>query len=93
MTEGQSVWESAATRLGNLVTVRRGDTVVWGDAVSGEIEAARRALEAGDLGGAVRRVEALAEPVRAPMQDWLSRAKGLLAARTALETLRAGGQG
>lgn len=92
-TEGQSVWESAASRLGNLVTVRRGESVVWGDSVSGELEAARRALEAGDLPAAIRRIEGLPEPVRAPMKDWLEQARGLVAARGALGELRSGGQG
>ncbi|PHK96115.1 hypothetical protein CR162_04545 [Pseudoroseomonas rhizosphaerae] len=92
-TEGQSVWESAATRLGNLVTVRRGENVVWGDSVSGELETARRALEAGDLPAAIRRIEGLPEPVRAPMGQWLEQARGLVAARGALSELRSGGQG
>jgi hypothetical protein len=93
VTEGQGLLEAAATRLGNLVTVRRGETVVWGDAVSGEIEIARRALEAGDLPAAVQRVEGLPEPVRAAMASWLEQAKGLIAARGALDALRSGGQG
>ncbi|WP_160939194.1 COG4223 family protein, partial [Teichococcus coralli] len=92
-TEGQSVWESAANRLGNLVTVRRGDNVVWGDPAGGQLEEARRLLDAGDLRGAVQRVEGLPDSARAPMQGWLDRAKGLLAARDALQQLRAGGQG
>ena len=91
--EGQSVWESAANRLGNLVTVRRGDNVVWGDAVGGELEAARRALDAGDLQAAVKRIEGLPESAREPMQTWLDQAQGLLAARGALQQLRTGGQG
>ncbi|MDJ0389960.1 hypothetical protein QMO56_17775 [Roseomonas sp. E05] len=91
--EGQSVWESAANRLGNLVTVRRGDNVVWGDPAGSQLEAARRALDAGDLRGAVKQVEGLPDSAKAPMQDWLDRAHGLLAARDALQQLRAGGQG
>ncbi|EFH12884.1 hypothetical protein HMPREF0731_0895, partial [Pseudoroseomonas cervicalis ATCC 49957] len=92
-TEGQGIWESAATRLSSLVTVRRGEQVVWGDAISGEVEAARRALEAGDLPAAVQRIEALPEGPRGAMSGWLDQARGLLAARAALEELRAGGQG
>ncbi|WP_431271141.1 hypothetical protein [Dankookia sp. P2] len=41
------VMDSALSRLGGLVTVRRGEQVVWGDAAEAEIERARRALEAG----------------------------------------------
>ncbi|ONG44712.1 hypothetical protein BKE38_27500, partial [Pseudoroseomonas deserti] len=92
-TEGQGLLEAAATRLGNLVTVRRGETVVWGDGISGELETARRALDAGDLVAAVQRVEGLPEPVRAAMAPWLDQAKGLIAARGALDALRSGGQG
>jgi hypothetical protein len=92
-TDGQTVWESAAQRLGNLVTVRRGEDVVWGDAIGGEIETARRSLEAGDLAAAVQKVESLPGPVRSAMESWLDQARGLLAARSALETLRTGGQG
>ncbi len=43
------VLDSAVARLSGLVTVRRGEEVVWGDAAAAELERARRALEAGDL--------------------------------------------
>ncbi|MFC7552667.1 hypothetical protein ACFQU7_10965 [Pseudoroseomonas wenyumeiae] len=93
-TEGQGVLEAAATRLSNLVTVRRGDQTVWGDAVSGELEGARQALDAGDIAGAVQKVEALPEKTRAPMAGWLRQAQGLLAARAALnEMVSPKGQG
>jgi hypothetical protein len=91
---GQTVWESAATRLSNLVTVRRGETVVWGDAIGSELELAQRSLEAGDLPAAVKRVEGLPAPVQAAMAGWLDQARALIAARAALEELTsAGGQG
>ncbi|MDB5370532.1 MAG: hypothetical protein JWP20_2090 [Roseomonas sp.] len=86
-TTGQGVLEAAATRLSNLVTIRRGDAVVWGDAISGELEGARQALDAGDLAGAVQKVEALPEAARAPMGGWLEQARGLIAARAALAEL------
>jgi hypothetical protein len=93
-TEGQGVLEAAATRLSNLVTVRRGDQTVWGDAVGGELEGARQALDAGDIAGAVQKVEALPEKTRAPMAEWLKQARGLLAARAALnEMVSPKGQG
>jgi hypothetical protein len=93
-TEGQGVLEAAATRLSNLVTVRRGDQTVWGDAVGGELEGARQALDAGDIAAAVQKVEALPEKTRAPMAGWLSQARGLLAARAALgELVSPKGQG
>jgi hypothetical protein len=88
-TSGQGVLEAAATRLSNLVTIRRGDNVVWGDNVSGELEGARQALEAGDLAAAAQKVAALPEPARTPMADWLAQARGLLDARAALADLLA----
>jgi len=88
-TEGQGVLEAAATRLSNLVTIRRGESVVWGDAISGELEGARQALNAGDVAAAVQKVEALPEAVRTPMAGWLAQAKGLLEARNALGELMA----
>jgi hypothetical protein len=92
-TEGQGVLEAAATRLSNLVTIRRGDSVVWGDAISGELEGARQALNAGDVAAAVKKVEGLPESVRAPMAGWLAQAKGLLEARGALGELMAAPRG
>ncbi len=92
-TAGQGVLEAAATRLSNLVTIRRGDTVVWGDAISGELEGARQALNAGDVDAAVRKVEGLPPAVQGPMADWLAQAKGLLAARAALGELMAAPRG
>jgi hypothetical protein len=86
-TTGQGVLEAAATRLSNLVTVRRGDQTVWGDNASGALEGARQALDAGDLAGAVQKVEALPPTARAPMEEWLKQARGLLAARAALAEL------
>ncbi|EHL99289.1 hypothetical protein HMPREF9946_03287 [Acetobacteraceae bacterium AT-5844] len=92
-TEGQGVLEAAATRLSNLVTIRRGETVVWGDAVSGELEGARQALNAGDIAAAVQKVEGLPESVRAPMAGWIAQAKGLMEARGALGELMAAPRG
>ena len=92
-TEGQGVLEAAATRLSNLVTIRRGETVVWGDAVSGELEGARQALNAGDIAAAVQKVEGLPEAVRAPMAGWIAQAKGLMEARGALGELMAAPRG
>lgn len=88
--EGQGMLDSAVTRLSGLVTVRRGDQVVWGDAAAAEIESARRALEAGDLDGAVARIDHLPPAARAAMADWVAQARALGAARAALATLTAG---
>lgn len=85
----QGVVDSALARLGGLVTVRRGDQVVWGDAAEADIARARRALEAGDLDLALSHVDRLPPPARAAMDGWSDQARALLAARTALRQLGA----
>ncbi|SHJ95284.1 inner membrane protein [Roseomonas rosea] len=89
--QGQSVTDSALARLQGLVTVRRGDQVVVGDAVSGELERARRSLDAGDLPGAVERLERLPEPSRNAMAGWIGQARDLVEARAALRDLGTSG--
>lgn len=84
------VVDSALARLGGLVTVRRGEQVVWGDAAEAEIERARRALDAGDLDAAVARLEHLPPAARRAMQGWTDQAQALIAARAALRQLAAG---
>lgn len=87
---GQGVLQGAASRLSGLVTVRRGEEVVWGDAAAGEIERARRALAAGDIEGALARLERLPPAARAAMAEWAAEARALLDARAALAALTAG---
>ncbi|WP_149538625.1 hypothetical protein [Siccirubricoccus phaeus] len=84
------VVDSALARLGGLVTIRRGEQVVWGDAAEAEIERARRALEAGDVEMSLTHIEKLPPPARAAMQGWAEQARALLAARAALRQLAAG---
>ncbi|MBL6453930.1 hypothetical protein JMJ55_01270 [Belnapia sp. T6] len=84
------VVDSALARLGGLVTVRRGDQVVWGDAAEGQIERARRALEAGDIEMSLTEIDKLPPPARAAMQNWAEQARALVAARSALRQLAAG---
>ncbi|RAI57437.1 hypothetical protein DOO78_18810 [Roseicella frigidaeris] len=84
------VMDSALTRLGGLVTIRRGDQVVWGDAAEAEIERARRALEAGDVEMSLQHIDRLPPPARQAMQGWADQARALLAARAALRQLAAG---
>jgi len=87
---GGSVRDAAVARLSGLVTVRRGEEVVWGDAAGAEIERARRALEAGDLEAALRHLGRLSPPAQEAMRNWLSQAQALLAARAAIRQLAAG---
>ena len=84
------VVDSALSRLGGLVTVRRGDQVVWGDAAEAEIERARRALEAGDIEMSLQHLDKLPPQARQAMQGWADQARALIAARTALRQLAAG---
>ena len=88
--EGQSILESASARLAGLVTIRRGETVIWGDEAAATLEAARRALEAGDLPGALARLAPLPPAARAALGAWEADAQALLAARAAIITLAGG---
>ena len=58
--------------------------MIWGDEAAAALEAARRALEAGDLAGAVARLSTLPAPARAALASWEAEAQALLAARAAL---------
>ncbi len=78
---GARVLEGAAARLQGLVTVRRGEEVVFGDTAAAEIERARRALEAGELPAALASLSRLSPPARAAMADWIGQAEALGAAR------------
>jgi hypothetical protein len=88
--EGQSILESASARLAGLITIRRGETVIWGDEAAAALEAARRALEAGDLAGALGRLSPLPPAARAALGAWEAEAQALLAARAAIITLAGG---
>jgi len=88
--EGASTLDAALSRLSGLVTVRRGEEMVWGDAALAEIERARRAVEAGDLEAALARLARLSPPAREAMRGWIGDAEALVAARAALRALAAG---
>lgn len=85
--DGQGVLDSAAARLAALVTVRRGEETLLGDAAGAELDRARRALEAGDLEAALAPLRRLSAPARAAMAGWTGQAEALLAARAALRAL------
>jgi len=88
--EGQSILESASARLAGLVPIRRGGTIIWGDEAAAALEAARRALEAGDLAGALGKLAPLPQAARAALAAWEAEAQALLAARAAIITLAGG---
>jgi hypothetical protein len=87
---GAGVVDAAVSRLSGLVTVRRGEEMVLGDAAGAEIERARRALEAGDLEGALRHLDRLSPQAKQAMGNWLVQAQALVAARQAIRQLAAG---
>jgi hypothetical protein len=88
--QGQGVMDSALSRLSGLVTVRRGEEVVFGDAAAAEIEKSRRALEAGDLEGSLAPLQRLSPPAQEAMRPWVEQARALIEARAALRGLAAG---
>jgi len=77
-------------RMASLVTVRQGDRVIVGDAISGILEHAQSQLDAGDLAGAVATLNGLAGPAAAAMAPWKQQAQSLLDARAALLSLAHG---
>lgn len=87
---GGGVLDSAVSRLSGMITVRRGEEMLWGDAAGAAIERARRALEAGDLEGALGHLARLSPPAREAMRGWIGQAEALVAARAALRQLAAG---
>lgn len=80
----------ALGRLGSVLTIRRGDAVVFGDAAEAVIERARRALEAGEIEAALAQIATLPEANRAAMQPWVQEAQSLVDARAALRRLGEG---
>jgi len=71
-------------RAQGLITIRRGNDVVVGNTSAIALNNAQAALDAGDLGGAVSAVGSLKGQPAQAMANWLSSAKALLSARTAL---------
>lgn len=82
-------WHRVWLRVQNLVTLRQGDRVIVGDQTGGTLAHAQRLLDAGDLSGAVTVLGTLQGPAAGAMEDWVSRAKALIAARQALAEMAA----
>jgi hypothetical protein len=79
----ERVWNRAQ----GLVTVRQGDRVLVGDPSAGVLGKAKRAVEAGDLAGAVAALGELQGPAAQAMAGWRTQALALLDARAALAAL------
>jgi hypothetical protein len=78
-------WEKAQA----LITIRQGNQVVVGDASAVALAQARAALDAGDLAAAVKYLSTAGPEVQKLASDWLTKARDLLAARSALADLAA----
>lgn len=79
------IWDRAQ----NLITIRRGDEIVVGNPSAVILARAQTAVEAGDLSQAVDDIETLKGKPAQVMASWLSDAKALLDARSALIRLTA----
>ncbi|RVT95292.1 hypothetical protein EOD42_17060 [Rhodovarius crocodyli] len=85
-----SLAESALARLGGLVTIRRGEQVVWGEETEAHLERARRALAAGEIDATLAALEPLHPAAKEAMAPWIARARQLQEARAAISSLLAG---
>ncbi len=81
----ERTWERAE----DLVTIRRGNDVVVGNAPVIAITRARTALEAGDLTAAVNAISSGNPMVVRAAGEWLAQAKALIEARSALADIAA----
>ncbi len=83
-------WDQVKLRLEGIITVSNGDTVLFGPPAAAVLNQAETALAAGDLAGAVAKLQALSPASQTAMAGWLSQAKALLGARAALITMAQG---
>jgi hypothetical protein len=79
----------AWARAQDLITLREGDHVIFGDPAAGIIARARASLDAGDLAGAVAALGALVGAPAAAVAGWKAQAQSLLDARKALADMAA----
>lgn len=79
-----SYWSRVLARLEDFVTISEGSRVLVGSPAAGVIAQAGALLQAGDLAGAVARLDTLSLPAQQAMGGWLAQARALLAARAAL---------
>lgn len=88
-TKTAPFWQSMGRRVESLVTVRRGDQVILGNPADSTIARAARALDAGDLAGAVAAISQLQGAPAQAFAAWRAQAESLLEARRALAALAA----
>lgn len=80
----EPLWDRVKDRVGSVMTLRRGDTVLVGTSTAVTLNRARTDLDAGDLAGAVTAVQSLDGAPAQAMTKWLAQAKALLSARAVL---------
>jgi hypothetical protein len=83
-------WDQVKLRLEGIITISNGDTVLFGPPAAAVLNQAETALAAGDLAGAVAKLQVLSPASQAAMAGWLAQAKALLDARAALMTMAQG---
>lgn len=83
-TGNQPLWDRVKDRVGSMMTLRRGDTVLVGTSTAVTLNRAKTALDAGDLAVAVSAVQGLDGAPAQAMTKWLAQAKALLSARAML---------
>ncbi len=88
-TSGATFGQRVLNRAQNLLTVREGDRVLVGDPAAGLLASAQTRLDAGDLRGAAAEVSKLTGPAAQAIAPWLDKARALLAAQDALNTMAA----
>lgn len=86
---GQPLSTQVWNKVQDLVTIRQGDHILIGDDVAGTLARAQTALDAGDLAGAVKAMGTLTGNAAKAAEPWVTDAKALLDARSALATLAA----
>ncbi|MGY0792564.1 COG4223 family protein [Azospirillum argentinense] len=85
--EGNDWVEQVTGKIATLVTVRRSGGDAVGDGASAVVARAEAALQAGNLGGAVKELEALKGPAAQVAAPWVADAKARLAANEAGQQL------
>ena len=84
------IWTRTKLRLEGIITISDGSRVIFGPPAAKALNTARRALDNGDLAGAVAALQGMSAPAQAAMADWLGQAQALLAARAALVAMARG---
>ncbi|TWA67056.1 inner membrane protein [Azospirillum brasilense] len=85
--EGNDWVEQVTGKIATLVTVRRSGGDAVGDGASAVVARAEAALQAGNLGGAVKELAALKGPAAQVAAPWIADAKARLAANEAGQQL------